>query len=138
MGTEVPTPGQRLLSATVGLGVSLAQHDAGVYTILLMIAQIAQHEAALAELCRRYGVRRLELVGSAADGTFDEQHSDIDFVVEFDACADRDGFEQYFDLLLELESLLGRPVDLIEPGAVRNPYFRQSLRASGQVLYDAA
>jgi len=46
--------------------------------------------------------------------------------------------EQYFDLLLELESLLGRPVDLIEPGAVRNPYFRQSLRASGQVLYDAA
>lgn len=38
----------------------------------------------LVELCRRHGVARLEVFGSAARGTdFDPQTSDADFLVEF-------------------------------------------------------
>jgi predicted nucleotidyltransferase len=54
-----------------------------------MHPQIQQHQTALAELCRRYHVRRLEVFGSAARGyDFDPFSSDADFLVEFEAIPD--------------------------------------------------
>jgi predicted nucleotidyltransferase len=44
---------------------------------------VQQERSALRELCARYGVRRLELFGSAAAGGFDASRSDLDFLVEF-------------------------------------------------------
>ena len=44
-----------------------------------MIALIEQHRDVLATLCRRFKVRRLDLFGSAAQGTFDPQSSDLDW-----------------------------------------------------------
>jgi uncharacterized protein len=38
-------------------------------------------------LCRRFHVRRLDVFGSAARGDFDPEHSDVDFIVEFDRSA---------------------------------------------------
>lgn len=39
-------------------------------------------------ICRRFGVRRLDVFGSASRGTdFDPEHSDVDFLVEFDGTA---------------------------------------------------
>ena len=46
--------------------------------------------------------------------------------------------EQYFGLMEDLERLLGRPVDLVEPGPIRNPYFLQSLEETQVLLYAAA
>ena len=46
---------------------------------------IEQHRSEVIDLCRRYGVRRLELFGSAATGAFEPERSDLDFLVEFDA-----------------------------------------------------
>jgi len=44
---------------------------------------IHQHQSAIAELCRRYRVQRLEVFGSAARGTdFAPESSDADFLVE--------------------------------------------------------
>ena len=37
----------------------------------------------LADLCREYRVRRLDVFGSAARGDFDEESSDVDLLVEF-------------------------------------------------------
>ena len=49
-----------------------------------MHAAISDKKDELAELCRRYGVARLEVFGSAARGTdFDPQSSDADFLVAF-------------------------------------------------------
>lgn len=46
---------------------------------------IDQHRAGIATMCRRYGVRRLEVFGSAARGEdFDPVASDADFLVAFD------------------------------------------------------
>lgn len=45
---------------------------------------VEQNLPAIAELCRRFGVRRLDLFGSAAMGRFDPQRSDLDFLVEFE------------------------------------------------------
>jgi Nucleotidyltransferase domain len=47
-------------------------------------AEIKEKRDALAALCRRYGVARLEVFGSAArDAEFDASRSDVDFLVTF-------------------------------------------------------
>ena len=50
-----------------------------------MASVLDAHLAEIPDLCRRFGVARLELFGSAASGAFDPQRSDLDFLVEFDA-----------------------------------------------------
>lgn len=96
---------------------------------------IAQHRAAIAEICRRHGIGRLEVVGSAARAVdFRAESSDVDFLVQFapDASAD---FDTYFGAKAELERLLGRSVDLIETDAVRNPFILASLNRHRETVY---
>jgi predicted nucleotidyltransferase len=98
---------------------------------------IAQKRSDIAQLCKVHHVLRLEVVGSAARGTdFDPQRSDADFVVEFEPRA-RKGFESYFAVKRALEELLRRHVDLIEAGALRNPYVIASINAAREVIYAA-
>lgn len=102
-----------------------------------MLADIATRRDRIADLCRRHHVRRLELFGSAARGDgFDPTRSDIDFLVVFDS--DRTPtLEDFFGLRQELSELLGRPVDLVDPSALRNPYLRASVAQDREVLYAA-
>jgi hypothetical protein len=90
----------------------------------------------LAAICRRFGVRRLELFGSAATDGFDSERSDLDFLVEFDPDPNRRA-DRYFGLLEALEELFGRPVDVVEIGAIRNPYFLTAIEASRTLLHAA-
>ncbi|MDA1050661.1 MAG: nucleotidyltransferase domain-containing protein [Planctomycetota bacterium] len=90
----------------------------------------------LATLCHRYGVRKLELFGSAADGSeFDPQRSDLDFLVEFEATAAMGPADQYFGLWEDLKLLFGRHVDLVTVRSMRNPYFIKAVNETRQVLY---
>ena len=83
-------------------------------------------------------MRRLDLFGSAARGDFDPEHSDIDFLVEFDrGHTDTLSFKTHFSLKEALECLLGRPVDLVEPGAIRNPYLKASIDGSREPVFEA-
>ena len=80
---------------------------------------IDQRRAEIALLCRRYGVRRLEVFGSAARGAdFDPVASDADFLVDFEPGSEMPPLRQLFGLAEDLEALLGRPVDLAERKAV--------------------
>jgi predicted nucleotidyltransferase len=99
----------------------------------LIATRIAEVEAA----CRRRAVRRLEVFGSAVRDDFDETTSDLDFLVEFDAATELPALERYFGLKEDLEALFGRPVDLIMPRAVRNPYVRAEIERDRQLLYAA-
>lgn len=92
--------------------------------------------AGIPELCRRYGVARLELFGSATSDAFDPQRSDLDFLVEFDADSSR-LFDRYFGLKESLEALYGRPVDLVSAGSLQNPYFIEAVNNSRRVVYAA-
>lgn len=93
---------------------------------------------ALHALCRKYGVRRLDLFGSAAAGDFDPARSDLDFLVDFDPAPPGRRADQYFGFLADLEALFGRAVDLVEVGANHNPYFLASVNATRMPLYAAA
>lgn len=101
-----------------------------------MHAAIANKRTELGELCRRYGVARLEVFGSAARGTdFDPQTSDADFLVEFDPNSGLALFNQFFDLAEALRRTLERPVDLVESGTVHNPYLRAAINRSRELVY---
>jgi uncharacterized protein len=78
---------------------------------------VSSKRDALTEFCRRFHVRRLEVFGSAAHGVdFDVVRSDVDFLVEFD----RDAASPFFGFAEALRQLLGRPIDLVVHGAIRN------------------
>ncbi len=98
---------------------------------------LQQHRGELGDLCLRFGVRRLEAFGSATRGDFDQQRSDLDFLVEFHPCEPRAHYENYFGLLEALVDLFGRPVDLIEPQTIRNPIVRRRAEESRMLLYAA-
>lgn len=89
-------------------------------------------------LCRRFGVLRLEVFGSAGTGAFDPARSDMDFIVEYDDVAAKDIFERYFGLKEALEALFGRSVDLVMAGAMRNRYFVESANRSRRTVYASA
>ena len=91
----------------------------------------------LAALCRRYKVRRLAVFGSILRDDFDPELSDADFLVEFEPISASEEMKNYFALREELVNLLGRSVDLVEDGAIRNPYILQRIKDQQQVLYAA-
>lgn len=90
----------------------------------------------LAEECRRFGVRRLEVFGSAARGDFDPTKSDFDFIVSFADKTPGTYADRYLDFAAALERLLGRKVDLLTERSIRNPYFRREVERARQIVYD--
>ena len=67
---------------------------------------------------------------------FDVDGSDADFLVEFAADAIV-GSDVFFGAKADLEKLLGRGVDLVEPAAIRNPYVLASINKSRESVYAA-
>jgi len=99
---------------------------------------IRQNINEIIRICTHRKVRRLALFGSATDHRFDQNTSDLDLLVEFEKMQPSEHAEQYFGLAEDLERLLNRPVDLVEPGPIRNPYFRKSIEETQVVIYAAA
>ncbi len=98
---------------------------------------IEEHRDDLIRLCAKYRVRRLEIFGSALTNRFDSLTSDLDFLVEFLPLQPGEHADAYFGLLEALRELFERNVDLVMTGAIRNPYFLESINHSRTVLYAA-
>lgn len=98
---------------------------------------ISRHHVGISEICRRHHIRRLEVFGSAARETdFKPESSDVDFLMEFSPQISTN-LNNFFGAKQDLEDLLGRSVDLIEPGAVRNPYVLASINLNREAVYEA-
>lgn len=102
-----------------------------------MVAIIDAQRSELEALCRKHRVQRLEVFGSATDGTFDAARSDLDFLVEYEPLKPGEHYEAYFGLWKDLEVLFGRRVDLVEPQTLRNPYFICEVNATRRLVYAA-
>ncbi|HEY3777807.1 MAG TPA: nucleotidyltransferase domain-containing protein [Rhizomicrobium sp.] len=89
----------------------------------------------LSALCRRCGVRQLDLFGSATTGRFNPSASDLDFLVDFEPLQPAAYADSYFRLREGLELLFGREVDLVTGASVRNPYFRERLESERRTLF---
>jgi len=102
-----------------------------------MRPELEHHQGDLETVCRRYGVQRLELFGSAATGQDRPGESDLDFLVEFGHFPSGGYADAYFGLLESLEKLFGVTVDLVVPSAIRNPYFLKAIEETRTLLYAA-
>ena len=86
------------------------------------------------DLCYKHKVARLFVFGSVLSDRF-KKSSDIDFIVDFQEIDVYDYADNYFDLKFSLENILKRNIDLLEDKAIKNPYLRQSIDSSKQLLY---
>lgn len=102
-----------------------------------MIAAVDRVRGELDNLCREFGVSRLDLFGSAARQDDENEVNDYDFLVEFLPGALHAYADNYFGLLHSLEKLFGKPVDLVVASAITNPYFLESVQATRELVYEA-
>ena len=102
-----------------------------------MVAVLENKRAAIAALCVQYGVVRMDVFGSVLRDDFRPGESDVDLLVEFSPREPYALAEAYFDLLDELNALLGVKVDLVMTGAVKNRYIALDIERTKQLLYAA-
>ncbi|WP_026837180.1 nucleotidyltransferase family protein [Gillisia sp. JM1] len=95
---------------------------------------IDQNRDKIKALCNKHKVSRLFVFGSVFTERF-KRTSDVDFIVDFEGIELYDYADNYFDLKTSLEKLLKRQVDLLEDKAIKNPYLRQSIDSSKQIIY---
>ncbi len=89
---------------------------------------------AIKALCKSHYVNRLFIFGSVLTNRF-KRNSDIDLIVDFQGVDLYNYADNYFDLKDSLERLFNREVDLLEDKAIQNPYLRQSIDSSKQLIY---
>jgi predicted nucleotidyltransferase len=88
----------------------------------------------LSKLCESHEVERLYAFGSVLTENFNEK-SDVDFLVKFKPFDLSRYLENYLNLKSKLETLVGRPVDLVEEQTLKNPIFIKSVNRSKSLVY---
>lgn len=104
----------------------------------MSVLNVPLPQAQLAEFCQRWKISELALFGSVLRDDF-HPNSDIDILITFAPNAKR-GVFVLAQMQTELESLLGREVDLVSRRAIersQNPIRRRNILDSAQVIYAA-
>jgi predicted nucleotidyltransferase len=99
-----------------------------------MHVQIAPER--IEEFCRKWKIREFALFGSVLRDDF-RPDSDVDVLVEFEPESKNTLFD-FMAMEDELRILFARDVDLVEKGAVRNPFVRNHIRHNRQIVFNAA
>lgn len=88
------------------------------------------------EICKRFHVRKLWVFGSILTPRFNDS-SDVDLCVDFDwdKIPLLDSANNFFGFQEALESLLDHKIDITDDSTVRNPYFREELNETHQLIY---
>ena len=86
------------------------------------------------DLCLKHRVVKLFVFGSVLTDQF-QPDSDIDLIVDFQGIGLYEYADNYFDFKFSLEQLFKRDVDLLEDKAIKNPYLRQAIDSSKQMIY---
>ena len=85
-------------------------------------------------LCANHKVRSLYAFGSVLTPNFNT-NSDIDLIVDFKEIDVKDYADKYFDFKFSLQDIFNRPVDLLEEQAIKNPYFKQVVNQTKELVY---
>ena len=85
-------------------------------------------------LCHSHKVKSLYAFGSVLTSNF-KPTSDIDLVVDFQEVELNEYADNYFDFKFSLQDLLKHPVDLLEEQAIKNPYFKQVVNQTKELVY---
>jgi predicted nucleotidyltransferase len=85
-------------------------------------------------LCANLRVRSLYAFGSVLNYNFNT-HSDIDLIVDFSDIDVKDYADNYFDFKFSLQDIFNHPLDLLEEQAIKNPYFKQVVNQTKELVY---
>jgi predicted nucleotidyltransferase len=98
---------------------------------------IENNKIFIENLCKKNKVEKLFIFGSVLTDKFDTK-SDLDFIVSFENSLDLlDYADTYFNFLFSLEDLFKRKIDLITEKSLRNPYFKEEIENTKQLIYAA-
>jgi len=112
------------------------QQPQAQYAVSARPARLHIPRKKIVALCRKYGVKKLSLFGSAARGELTPK-SDVDLMVEFKP-GEAPSLWDEPDIQKEFSKLFnGRRVDLVPPEIMRNPYRRETIEPDLQVIYEA-
>jgi predicted nucleotidyltransferase len=122
-----------MLDKTAGAPPTLHEHVAE-YTVEPPARLPEIDKRALARICRKYGVKKLSLFGSAARGEL-RPDSDVDLMVEFKPKQGPSlwGLAEMQDALAPVFG--GRRVEITSPAILENPYRRAKIERDLKVLY---
>jgi predicted nucleotidyltransferase len=98
------------------------------------MTELDKHKDDIDRLCVDHKVKHLYVFGSALTSSYNDE-SDIDLIVDFEQIDVTDYADNYFALKFSLENILKRKVDLLEEKAIKNPYFRQVVNQSRELVY---
>lgn len=96
---------------------------------------INKYQKKIETLCRKWKIVEFSLFGSVLTKDF-KPSSDINVLVTFSVGAEW----SLFDLAVmeeELQALFSRRVELVEKASLRNPFRRQAILSSKEVVYAA-
>lgn len=102
---------------------------------MLDLPQVLAKSRQITEYCHKWGLRELALFGSVLRDDFGPS-SDIDVLVDLlpeSKCSLWDVPE----MSQELEAILGRQVDMVFKGGLKNPFMRREILGNCRVLYAA-
>jgi predicted nucleotidyltransferase len=91
--------------------------------------ELRKRRPEIESVAARYGARRVRLFGSVARGE-EREDSDIDLLVEFDPGR---SLLDHAGLVLALEALLGRPVEVASERGLKPKYRERVLREAVQL-----
>ncbi len=97
--------------------------------------EIEKYAERIRESCEQFEVERLDLFGSGARADFDEERSDLDFLVTFDEQTRIGYFDRYFGFLERLQEIFKRKIDLVEEKAIQNPYFKKVVDRERKIVF---
>jgi predicted nucleotidyltransferase len=90
-------------------------------------------QSKIIDYCRQHHIIEFALFGSVLTGDFNPD-SDIDVLVTFDPACHYSLYD-LVNIRQDLETLLGREIDLVEKQGLRNPFRRHEILNNMEVLY---
>ena len=121
---------------TASPAVPVLQQPQAEYAVSARPARLRIPKKKIAALCRKYGVKKLSLFGSAARGEM-KPESDVDLMVEFDT-ASKTSLWDYPAMQDDFSALFDRrKVEFASPEILRNPFRRKTILPDLKTLYEA-
>jgi nucleotidyltransferase family protein len=86
-------------------------------------------------IAEKYNIKEIAVFGSSIRDDF-HSDSDIDLLIEF-YNSENISLYDIIDIQVYFEKLMHRSVDIVEPAGLRNPYRREAILKTKEILYAA-
>ena len=89
-------------------------------------------------ICANHNIKTLYAFGSSTTDAFNENSSDVDFLVEINETNPIEKGEKIMSLWDKLEVFFARKVDLLTENTIKNHFLKQNIENSKLLIYDGS